>query len=157
MIDKNDEYFMRKAFVLAIEAFKHGEVPIGAVIVKDDVVIGEGYNQVEMLRDATAHAEMIAITSAENYHNNWRLTDCKLYVTVEPCMMCTGAIALSRIGKIVYGVSDPRMGFMETKYNGVKELGIYKDVEVFGGVMETEIKELMREFFRKIREKQKKI
>ena len=155
MIEKDDEYFMRKAFALAVEAFKQGEVPIGAVIVKDGVVIGEGYNQVELLRDATAHAEMIAITAAENYQDNWRLLDCTLYVTVEPCMMCTGAIALSRIGRIVYGVTDSRMGFMKTKYDGVKELGIYKNVEVFGGVMEAEIRELMQVFFKKIRKKSK--
>ncbi|MCK5759825.1 MAG: nucleoside deaminase [Candidatus Delongbacteria bacterium] len=153
MIEKNDEYFMKKAFRLGLEAFNKGEVPIGAVIVKDGVVIGEGYNQVELLRDATAHAEMIAITSAENHEDNWRLIDSTLYVTVEPCMMCTGAILLSRISRIVYGVADPRMGFMETKYNGVKELNLYKKVEVLGGIMASEVKELMQEFFKKIREK----
>jgi tRNA(adenine34) deaminase len=155
IIEKNDEYFMRKAFRLGLEAYKQGEVPIGAVIVKDGVVIGEGYNQVELLRDATAHAEMIALTSAENHQDNWRLIDCTLYVTVEPCMMCTGAILLSRVSRIVYGVADPRMGFMETKYNGVKDLNLYKKVEVFGGIMEAEIRELMLEFFKKIREKSK--
>ena len=155
MIEKNDEYFMKKAFRLGLEAFKHGEVPIGAVIVKDGIVIGEGYNQVELLRDATAHAEMIALTSAENHEDNWRLIDCTLYVTVEPCMMCTGAILLSRVSKIVYGVTDPRMGFMETKYNGVKDLNLYKKVEVFGGIMEAEIRELMQDFFKKIRDKKK--
>ena len=155
MIEKNDEYFMKKAFRLGLEAFKQGEVPIGAVIVKDGVIIGEGYNQVELLRDATAHAEMIALTSAENHEDNWRLIDCTLYVTVEPCMMCTGAILLSRVRRIVYGVADPRMGFMETKYNGVKNLNLYKKVEVFGGIMELEIKELMQGFFKKIRNKAK--
>lgn len=153
MMEKNDEYFMKKAFRLALEAFQKGEVPIGAVIVKDGTVIGEGYNQVEMLRDATAHAEMIALTSAENHEDNWRLIDCTLYVTVEPCMMCTGAILLSRVGRIVYGVSDPRMGFLETKFNGVKELNLYKKVEIVSGIMQSEIKELMQEFFRKIRNK----
>ncbi|MDA3814493.1 MAG: nucleoside deaminase [Candidatus Cloacimonetes bacterium] len=155
MIEKNDEYFMRKAFALGLEAFQKGEVPIGAVIVKNGIVIGEGYNQVELLRDATAHAEMIALTSAENYEDNWRLIDCTLYVTVEPCMMCTGAILLSRVGRIVYGVADPRMGFMETKFNGVKDLNLYKKVEVFGGIMESEIRELMQDFFKKIRNKSK--
>ena len=153
MIEKNDDYFMRKAFVLGLEAFKQGEVPIGAVIVKDGIVIGEGYNQVELLRDATAHAEMIAITSAENHEDNWRLIDSTLYVTVEPCMMCTGAILLSRISRIVYGATDPRMGFMETKYNGVKELNLYKNVKVLGGIMESDVKELMQDFFQKIRTK----
>ena len=153
MIEKNDDYFMRKAFVLGLEAFKQGEVPIGAVIVKDGIVIGEGYNQVELLRDATAHAEMIAITSAENHEDNWRLIDSTLYVTVEPCMMCTGAILLSRISRIVYGATDPRMGFMETKYNGVKELNLYKNVKVLGGIMESDVRELMQDFFQKIRAK----
>ncbi|MBN2790397.1 MAG: nucleoside deaminase [Candidatus Delongbacteria bacterium] len=153
MIEKNDEYFMRKAFILALEAFEKGEVPIGAVIVKEGKIIAEGYNQVEMLRDATAHAEMIAITSAENHEDNWRLLDCTLYVTVEPCMMCTGGILLSRISRIVYGVSDPRMGFLKTKYDGVKELNLYKKVEVVSSVMEHEIRELMQEFFKNIRTK----
>ena len=155
MIEKNDEYFMKKAFRLGVEAFRKGEVPIGAVIVKDGKIIGEGYNQVELLRDATAHAEMIAITSAENHGDNWRLINSTLYVTVEPCMMCTGAILLSRISRIVYGAKDPRMGFMETKYNGVRELNLYKNVEVLGGIMELEIRELMQDFFKKIRKKVK--
>ena len=155
MIEKNDEYFIKKAFRLGLEALSKGEVPIGAVIVKNGNIIGEGYNQVELLRDATAHAEMIAITSAENHEDNWRLIDSTLYVTVEPCMMCTGAILLSRISRIVYGVADPRMGFMKTKYNGVKDLNLYKKVEVFGGIMESEIRELMQEFFKKIRDKSK--
>lgn len=150
-IKKNDEYFMKKAFALAVEAFKRGEVPIGAVIVREGHVIGEGYNQVEMLKDATAHAEMIAITSAENHIDNWRLIDAVMYVTVEPCMMCTGAILLSRIKKIVYGVKDPRMGFLESKFKGVEELNLYKGVEVSSGLMEDEITELMHQFFEKIR------
>lgn len=156
MFDENDMKFMKKAFLLAMRAYEEGEVPIGAVIVREGKIIGEGYNQIELLRDATAHAEMIAITSAENNKDNWRLNDCTLYVTVEPCMMCTGAISLSRIGRIVYGLEDPRMGFISSKFDGLKELNVNKTVEVESGLMRDEIFELMQNFFKELRERVKK-
>lgn len=155
MFDENDLKFMKKAYLLAMRAYEEGEVPIGAVIVREGSIIGEGYNQTELLRDATAHAEMIAITAAENSKDNWRLNDCTLYVTVEPCMMCTGAISLSRIGRIVFGVEDPRMGFISSKFDGLKELNINKTVTVESGLMRNEIQELMQNFFRSLRERDK--
>jgi len=153
MFDEIDEKFMKKAFLLAMRAYEEGEVPIGAVITREGKAIGEGYNQTELLRDATAHAEMIAITAAENSKDNWRLNDCTLYVTVEPCMMCTGAISLSRIGRVVYGLEDPRMGFITSKFNGLKELNINKTVTVESGLMRDEIYELMQNFFRELRDR----
>lgn len=149
----DDRYYMRRALFLAKTAFQEGEVPIGAVIVNESGIIAEGYNQVELLNDATAHAEMLAITAAENTIDNWRLGDCTLYVTIEPCMMCSGAILLSRIGRIVYGAKDPRMGFMESNYNAVEGLKLYKNVKVENGLMADEAEYLMKEFFKKIRNK----
>lgn len=155
MFDEEDKRFMKKAFNLALRAYEEGEVPIGAVIVREGSVIGEGYNQTELLKDATAHAEMIAITSAESAKENWRLNDCTMYVTVEPCMMCTGAVSLSRIGRIVYGLEDPRMGFISSKFDGLKELNINKAVTVERGLMREEIYELMQNFFMGLRERDK--
>ena len=106
----SDEYFMRSALRLAERAAMEGEVPVGAVIVKDEMIIAKGWNQVEMLKDATAHAEILAITGAAAALGDWRLEDCTLYVTKEPCAMCAGALVNSRIKKIVYGLSDPRSG-----------------------------------------------
>jgi tRNA(adenine34) deaminase len=155
MPDEIDIKFMKKAFMLAYRAYEAGEVPVGAVVVRDGKVIGEGYNQTELLRDATAHAEMIAITSAENNKDNWRLNDCTLYVTLEPCMMCTGAISLSRIGRVVFGLEDPRMGFISSKFNGLKELNVNKTVTFESGLMREEIYELMQSFFKDLRERDK--
>ncbi|HQO10536.1 MAG TPA: nucleoside deaminase [Clostridiales bacterium] len=155
MFDEDDKRFMKKAYNLALRAYEEGEVPIGAVIVREGKAIGEGYNQTELLKDATAHAEMIAITAAENSKENWRLNDCTLYVTVEPCMMCTGAVSLSRIGRIVYGLEDPRMGFISSKFDGLKELNINKAVTVERGLMREEIYELMQNFFMGLRERDK--
>ena len=155
MFDETDAKFMKKAYLLAMRAYEEGEVPIGAVIVREGKAIGEGYNQTELLRDATAHAEMIAITAAENTKDNWRLNDCTLYVTVEPCMMCTGAISLSRIGRIVYGLEDPRIGFILSRFDGLQELNINKAVTVESGLMRDEIYELMQNFFRELRARDK--
>ena len=107
---KDEKYFMSLAYNLAIDAYRKDEVPIGAVIVKDGEVIGSGSNQVEKLKDATAHAEMLCITQATQKLGDWRLTGCTLYVTKEPCPMCAGALLLSRIERVVYGVPDPKMG-----------------------------------------------
>jgi len=155
LFDDNDMKFMKKSFLLAMRAYEEGEVPVGAVVVRDGTIIGEGYNQTELLRDATAHAEMIAITAAENNKYNWRLNDCTLYVTVEPCMMCTGAISLSRIGRVVFGLEDPRMGFISSKFDGLKELNVNKTVTVESGLMRNEIQELMQSFFKDLRERDK--
>ena len=104
------EKWMRYALIESIKAFDSGEIPIGAIIVKDNRIIGKGYNQVEILNDATAHAEMIAITSASSTNEDWRLDECFLFVTKEPCPMCAGAILHSRIKAIIYGISDAKWG-----------------------------------------------
>lgn len=150
-----DAYFMRRALFLAREAFEEDEVPIGAVIVHENIIIAEGYNQIERLKDATAHAEMIAITAAESAIENWRLSECTLFVTIEPCMMCSGALMLCRMGRIVYGAKDPRMGFLASNYDPVKSLNLFKNVTIEGGLMENEAGLLMQEFFQKLRTKRK--
>jgi len=151
----SDRHFMRRAIFLAGEAFEEGEVPVGAVIVHNNRIIAEGYNQIEKLKDATAHAEMIAITQAAAELENWRLPECTLFVTIEPCMMCSGALMLSRMGRIVFGAKDPRMGFMVSNYDPVKGLNLYKNVIVEGGLMEEECCDLMQRFFQKLRDKRK--
>ncbi len=141
-----DEYFMQQALKEAQKAFKEDEVPIGAVVVCQNKIIGKGYNQVERLSDATAHAEMIAITAAENFLDSKYLQDCILYVTVEPCVMCAGAIAWTRLSKIVYGAPEEKFGFtrIEKKFLHPKTL-------VTGFVLQNECAALMKDFFVKRR------
>src|SRR5210317_1768340 len=107
------EYFMKQALKLAQQAFDEDEVPIGAVVVADNKIIGKGYNQVERLKDPTAHAEMLAITAASNYLGAKYLQDCELYVSVEPCVMCYGAIQHARIKKMIIGCQEPKHGFTQ--------------------------------------------
>src|SRR6266403_268436 len=106
----SDAYFMNEALSLARKAFEKEEVPVGAVIVREGKIIGRAYNQVELLKDATAHAEMLALTQAEAAVGDWRLTDCDLYVTKEPCPMCAGALVHVRVRRVVFGCADPRAG-----------------------------------------------
>jgi tRNA(adenine34) deaminase len=108
-----DEYFMKKAFDQAQKAFEEGEVPVGAIIVSNNIVIAKGYNQVEKLNDPTAHAEIIAITSASNYLGSKYLENCTLYVTLEPCMMCASALNWAKIDRVVYAAEDKKNGFMK--------------------------------------------
>jgi len=150
-----DSYFMRRALFLARQAFEDDEVPIGAVIVHNNKIIAEGYNQIERLKDATAHAEMVAITAAESVIENWRLSECTLYVTIEPCMMCSGALMLCRMGRIVFGAKDPRMGFLVSNYDPVKSLNLFKNVKIESGLLENEAGGLMQEFFQKLRDRRK--
>lgn len=138
--------FMRAAIAEAELAKDEGEVPIGAVIVLNDKVIGRGHNRIEALNDPTAHAEIIAITSASTYLSDQRLKDTTLYVTLEPCPMCAGAIMLSRIKRCVYGASDPIMGSLDSKYNIRRP-----ELEVVGGVLAEECSKLLAEFFKKRR------
>jgi len=147
----DDEFWMRKAFVLAKEALNHSEVPVGAVIVSDQMVIGKGYNQVEMLNDATAHAEMIAITSAANHIGNWRLDTCTLYVTKEPCLMCAGAILNSRISRVVFSACDYKDGAGGSKFDVMRESRKWF-VEVVPGILQNEGEGLLKDFFCKVRE-----
>jgi tRNA(adenine34) deaminase len=138
-----DEYFMQKALQLAQEAAEAEEIPIGAVVVHKGRIIGKGYNQTEKLNDVTAHAEMLAITAAASFLNSKFLEECTLYVTVEPCLMCAGAIRWARLGKVVYGCSEPRTGFSRE----LNTLG-HKQTEVVKGVLEEEARSLMQDFFR---------
>lgn len=140
--------FMNYALKEAAKAFEHDEVPIGAVVVLENKIIGRGFNQVERLKDATAHAEMIAITAAANHIGNWRLSDCDIYVTAEPCLMCTGAIISSRLKRIFFGIFDPKFGACGSVYNIAQEGKLNHKVEVFSGVLERECAAILKEFFK---------
>lgn len=137
-----DEHFMRQALLQAEQAYEEGEVPIGAVVVCDFRIIGKGYNQTERLQDPTAHAEMIAITAACEYLGHKYLQDCTLFVTIEPCPMCAGALRWAQVSKIVFGATEPKFGHSRH----VPSL-LHPKTEVLGGLMETECALLMKEFF----------
>lgn len=136
---QEDLNFMRLALRQAAEAVEAGDVPVGAVIVRGKSIIAQAHNQTELLKDPTAHAEMIAITQAASAVGDWRLTECTLYVTKEPCPMCAGAIILARIPKVIFGACDPR------------NAGAIKTAEVRGRVLENECKELLQNFFKTLR------
>ena len=140
---RKDENFMRKALAEAHEAYKVGEIPVGAVVVCRDRVISRAHNLTETLCDVTAHAEMQAITSAANTLGGKYLTECTLYVTVEPCVMCAGAIGWAQIPRIVYGAADDKRGFRR-----YAPQALHPKAEVVGGVLETKYSELMKDFFR---------
>ena len=142
----SDEYFMKQAMQEALKAFEEDEIPVGAIIVSNNRIIARAHNLTERLNDVTAHAEMQAITAAANLLGGKYLNDCTLYVTLEPCVMCAGALAWSQIGKIVFGASDEKRG-----YQKLAPSAIHPKTEVVSGVFETECKELMQEFFRKRR------
>ncbi len=142
----NDEYFMKKAFAEALQAFEEGEIPVGAVVVAKGKIIARAHNLTETLNDVTAHAEMQAITAAANLLGGKYLNDCILYVTLEPCAMCAGALGWSQIGKIVYGASDEKRGFK--KY---APQTLHPKTEVIGGIFEIECAELIQEFFKQKR------
>lgn len=138
----NDEHFMRRALAEAQYAFEQDEVPIGAVVVANQQIIGRGYNQVEMLNDATAHAEMLALTAAGQYLRSKYLTDCTLYVTVEPCPMCAGALRWAQLGRVVYGAHEPKHGF--SRFGGEM---FHPKTEIVGGILADEAAALMKTFF----------
>ena len=140
-----DEYFMKKALQEAEMAFEKDEIPVGALIVIDNKVIARGYNLTEMLNDVTAHAEMQAITAAANFLGGKYLVGCTLYVTLEPCQMCAGALYWSQISKIVFGASDENRGFMKM---GTQ---LHPKTTVVSGIMANEASELMKRFFAKRR------
>lgn len=148
MIFTEETYrFMYSALQEAEKAFEENEVPVGAVVVHNQKIIGKGYNQVERLKDATAHAEMIALTSASNNFNNWRLNECDLYVTLEPCVMCTGASLLSRVKRIFFSAFDPKYGACGSLYNIPAEGKYNHEIKIFTGIYEKESKELLQNFF----------
>ena len=139
--------WMRAALQLARQAFDEGEVPVGAVIVHHEQIIGEGYNQRESLNDPTAHAEMIAITQAAQSLESWRLLDCTMYVTLEPCPMCAGAIVMARIPTVIYGTPDPKGGACHTLYQITGDPRLNHQATVLGGVLQLECREILQEFF----------
>jgi tRNA(adenine34) deaminase len=142
----NDEYFMKKAFSEAILAYEKGEVPVGAVIVANGKVIARVHNLTETLNDVTAHAEMQAITAAANLLGGKYLNYCTMYVTLEPCVMCAGALALARMGKLVFGAADEKRGYR--KYS---DKIMHPKTVVESGILEEECSELIQQFFREKR------
>lgn len=147
----NDDYFMRQALREAEAAARGGEVPIGCVIVKDGKIIGRGRNSMETLKDPTAHAEILAIGAACAALGNWRLEGCTLYVTLEPCPMCAGAILNGRVSRVVYGSRDKRLGALGSTYDILEKNPINRVVEVADGVMAEECLDLLKSFFRDLR------
>ncbi len=147
----SDEYFMREALLLAQHAEALGEVPIGAVVVKDGTVIGRGYNQPIAAHDPTAHAEVIAMRNAAAQTANYRLPGCELYVTLEPCTMCAGAIMHARLARVVYGASDPKAGACGSVVNLFADKRLNHHASVVGGVLTAECGERLSAFFRQRR------
>ncbi len=151
MIEKTDEYWMEHALALAKNAESLGEVPIGCVIVKDGEIVSEAHNLRETSQRAVAHAELLAIDEACRKLNSWRLVGCTLYVTLEPCVMCAGAIVLARLDRVVFGAFDPKGGCAGSLLNLLKEQRFNHRPEVVSGVKQEECGELLRSFFRKLR------
>jgi tRNA(adenine34) deaminase len=143
----SDDYFMREALRQAGLAANAGEVPVGAVIVREGRIIARAFNRVEQLNDATAHAEMLALTQAEEAVGDWRLADCTLYVTKEPCPMCAGAIVHTRVARVVFGASDPKGGAAGSAMNLLQFPTLNHRCEIAGGVREKECRELLQNFF----------
>jgi len=142
---------MKEALKEAKLAFSKKEVPVGAVVVYQNQVIGRGHNQIESLNDATAHAEILAITAASNALNSWRLSGSTLYVTAEPCVMCAGAISLARLDRVVFGAFDPKKGAVGSLYNVLKDERLNHQAEVVSGVLEKECSNILTLFFEEIR------
>ena len=136
-------------------AEENGDVPIGAVIVYQEQIIGKAYNQREQLKDPTAHAEIIALTQAASFMENWHLNGCTMYVTLEPCPMCAGALVLSRMDRLCYGCNDPKSGACGSLYNIVQDQRLNHRVEVTSGVMEEQCRQQLQEFFGRRRQENK--
>ena len=151
---EKDEKFMKVALKEAYKSFELDEVPVGVVIVKDDKIIARGHNLRETKHDPTGHAEIIAIKKASKKLKSWRLIDCTLYVTLEPCSMCAGAIMWSRIKRVVYGAKDIKGGAIESSFNLFEQKGINHKPEVTSGVLENEASTLLKDFFKLKRQKE---
>ncbi|MCK5147430.1 tRNA adenosine(34) deaminase TadA [bacterium] len=145
------EGWMGLALREAEKAYTLGEVPVGAIVVSNDRIVGRGYNQTETLRDPTAHAEMIAISAAANSLESWRLENCSLYVTLEPCSMCAGAIVLARIQYLFYGASDPKAGACGSLNNIVQDHRLNHSVDLETGILAEKSASMLKSFFREIR------
>lgn len=152
----SDAHFMGEALRQAARAYEAEEVPVGAVIVREGRIIARAWNQVELLKDATAHAEMLALTQAQEAVGDWRLTDCTLYVTKEPCPMCAGAIVQARIPMVVYGTTDPKGGACHTLYSITDDSRLNHRCQVLGGVMKGDCQLMLQQFFAEQRAKGKK-
>lgn len=148
-----DERFMYEALKEAEKAFAADEVPVGCVIVHDGVIIGRGYNRTESLQDPTAHAEILAITSASENVGSWRLSGCTVYCTIEPCAMCAGALVLARVERLVYGAPDPKFGACGSIFNIVQSKKLNHRIALSTGILKNECASLMQEFFKKKRGK----
>ena len=152
MIFSEDNYkFMFAALQEAEKALEIDEIPVGAVVVHENKIIGRGYNQTEQLKDPTAHAEMIAITAASNHLSNWRLNNCNIYVTLEPCVMCTGALLNARINSIYFSSFDSKFGACGSLYNLAEEGKYNHRIKLFSGLYSTESEKLLKDFFLKKR------
>jgi tRNA(adenine34) deaminase len=147
----NDESLMREALRLSKKAYDADEVPVGAVVVREGKIIARAYNQVELLKDATAHAEMLALTQAEAAVGDWRLVECDLYVTKEPCPMCAGAIVHTRIRRVIFGCPDERGGAAGSVVNLLQMPGLNHHCQITAGVLQIECAAILQEFFRKKR------
>ena len=147
----NDEHWMRHAMELAKKAESLDEVPVGAVIVKDDVIIAEGWNQPILSNDATAHAEIMALRAAGEVLNNYRIVDAELFVTLEPCSMCVGALIHARIKRVVFAASEPRTGALGGAFNLLESNDHNHIFEVEGGVLAEESRDLIKAFFKRRR------
>ncbi len=151
----DDKFFMAEALKEAQKALEEDEVPIGAVAVYKNQIIGRGHNRTEALQDPTAHAEILAITAAANTLNSWRLNDVIIYSTIEPCIMCAGALVLARVKKIIFGARDEKFGGCVSVFNIVQEQRLNHRIEVVEGVLRNEALSLMRDFFNQRRNKKK--
>lgn len=150
---QSDHFFMGEALRQAARAYEAEEVPIGAVVVRGGRVIARAYNQVELLKDATAHAEMLALTQAEEAVGDWRLSDCTLYVTKEPCPMCAGAIVHVRLARVVFGAADPKAGAAGSALNLLQFPSLNHRCAITPGVREAECRTLLQTFFAEQRQK----
>jgi tRNA(adenine34) deaminase len=147
-------YFMNAAYQEALKAFDEGDVPVGAVIEHEGRIVGRGYNRIEKCMDASAHAEILAIGAASSLLQSWRLTGCTIYVTLEPCLMCLGALLQSRVDAIVYAAADPRLGALDTYYHRQEAERAYRYFpKGTSGVMKDECAALLHSFFSALREK----
>jgi len=147
------EKWMYQAFLEAEKAYRKNEVPVGAVIVYENKVVGRGYNLIETLQDPTAHAEMLAITAAANYLASWRLDSASLFVTLEPCAMCAGAILNSRISEVVFGAFDPRMGACGSTIDLLRDNYFNTFINIVPGIMQEKCESILKDFFEILRSK----
>lgn len=149
----DDEYFMKEALKEAYKAYNKNEVPIGCVIVKDKEIIARAHNIKEQKNDSTSHAEILAIKKASKKLGKWRLNDCSLYVTLEPCPMCAGAMLQSRIDKLIFGTMDDKAGAIGSKLNLLKDYKFNHKIDVCPGVLGNKCQEILQKFFKELRNK----